>query len=108
MASKRMLVTIALVALAISPVLAKEYVVGDGKGWTAIQPDDEFENSIAFFKYKVVFHEPVKVDDASFKKNVSAPETTETLASGNNVIRLEKPGKQIKNCTIAVEASTAK
>lgn len=34
MAFKRALIAIAIVAAAVSPALAKDFVVGDGRGWT--------------------------------------------------------------------------
>ena len=43
------------------------------------------------------------MDEASFQKYV-APETTETLATGNNVITLEKPGKEWYICSVCTQA----
>jgi len=106
MALTRMLITIAIIAIGLSPALATDYLVGDQKGWTlqfdykGWAADKQFHVGDKLkFVYPKGAHNVITVDQNAFDKCI-IPTTGEKLTSGNDVISLDTPGKKWYICGV--------
>ncbi|KAF3448442.1 hypothetical protein FNV43_RR09155 [Rhamnella rubrinervis] len=114
MAFEKMLITIAMIAIAAPSALAKEFVVGDEKGWTvnfdyqtwAAGKDFRVGDKL-IFKYAEGAHNVFRVDGNGFEQCV-APAETEALATGNDVITLTTPGRKWYICGVGQHCDAGK
>ncbi|KAF1002502.1 blue copper protein 1b-like [Apium graveolens] len=105
MASKSIVVFVAIAFLSI--VSAKDFMVGDDKGWTinfdyqAWAQDKEFYvGDKLVFKYPVGVHNVFKVNGTAFQ-NCSKPPLSVALITGNDTIVLATPGRKWYICGVA-------
>ncbi|KAF5175301.1 Uclacyanin [Thalictrum thalictroides] len=115
MGSTYMFIVVAAIAVIVGQLtLAKEFIIGDDKGWTtkfnyqAWAADKNFRvgdklgklsDILTFFKYKKGTHNVFKVDQSTFQQ-CAPPIEREALTSGNDVITLETPGTKWYLCGI--------
>ncbi|PIA49877.1 hypothetical protein AQUCO_01300548v1 [Aquilegia coerulea] len=107
MGSTYVFIVVAAIALIVGQLtLAKEFIVGDDKGWTtkfnyqawAAGKDFRVGDKLVF-KYKIGTHNVFKVDETTFEQ-CAPPIEREALASGNDVITFETPGRKWYICGI--------
>ncbi|CAK9173125.1 unnamed protein product [Ilex paraguariensis] len=106
MASIHFLIAVTIVAAVVAPTLAKEFMVGDEKGWTnnfdyqAWAAGKEFHvGDKLIFKYPQGVHNVYKVDGTAFQL-CEPPATIEPLTTGNDVITLSTPGRKWYLCGV--------
>ncbi|KAL0296077.1 UNVERIFIED_CONTAM: Lamin-like protein [Sesamum radiatum] len=113
MASRAFLITvIVVVAAAVTPALAADYMVGDNAGWNlgvnfttwAAGKDFRVGDTIMFM-YTPGTHNVLKVNGADFNQCVSSNASAVPLTSGNDVIALSTPGKKWYICDVADHCS---
>ncbi|XP_052171527.1 blue copper protein 1a-like [Diospyros lotus] len=114
MASSRILIAIAVLAMVVAPAFAVEHIVGDEKGWAlnfdyqAWSEGKEFRvGDKLVFKYPEGAHDVLKVDGAAFQQ-CAAPATAEALTSGDDVIELATPGRKWYICGIGRHCEAGK
>ncbi|KAH7514064.1 hypothetical protein FEM48_Zijuj11G0048900 [Ziziphus jujuba var. spinosa] len=114
MASANMLITIAIIVVLAPSALAKEFVVGDEKGWTInfdyqawAEGKDFRVGDRLIFKYTVGAHNVLRVDGNGFQQ-CAAPAGTEALATGNDVIMLSTPGRKWYICNVGQHCEAGK
>ncbi|KAK2983984.1 hypothetical protein RJ640_027309 [Escallonia rubra] len=105
-----------IVILAIvSPALvsAKDFIVGDDKGWTTnfdyqtwAQGKDFRVGDRLVFQYPVGAHNVFKVNGTGFESCIK-PAPTEALTSGNDAIVLATPGRKWYICGIGQHCAAA-
>ncbi|KAK2983982.1 hypothetical protein RJ640_027307 [Escallonia rubra] len=105
-----------IVILAIvSPALvsAKDFIVGDDKGWTTNFDYQAWARGKDFrvgdrlvFQYPVGAHNVFKVDGTGFESCIK-PALTEALTSGNDAIVLATPGRKWYICGIGQHCAAA-
>ncbi|GFS33294.1 hypothetical protein Acr_00g0027650 [Actinidia rufa] len=94
MASLPILITIAVVAIAVPQALATEYVVGDDNGWLL-----DFDYQAWAKGKRVPRRRQTQVDGTAFQQ-CAPPATSEALTSGNDVITLATPGRKWYICGV--------
>ncbi|CAI9093861.1 OLC1v1029451C1 [Oldenlandia corymbosa var. corymbosa] len=106
MASKSVLIALAMVATIFAPTMAADFVVGDDKGWTLNFDYQKWAEGKEFhvgdklvFNYTLGKHNVVKVNGTEFQQ-CSAPLTSLPLISGNDLIQLKTPGKKWYICSV--------
>ncbi|WOG87360.1 hypothetical protein DCAR_0206584 [Daucus carota subsp. sativus] len=104
MASTRIIILLAIALPAL--VSAKEFMVGDQKGWTINfdyqqwAQDKEFHvGDKLIFSYPVGAHNVFKVNGTGFQ-NCIKPALSEALTSGNDTIVLATPGRKWYICGV--------
>ncbi|PSS23544.1 Uclacyanin 1 like [Actinidia chinensis var. chinensis] len=111
MAFKHVFIILAI----ISPVMvsAKDFIVGDEKGWTLnfdyqawAQGKDFRVGDRLVFKYPVGVHNVFKVNGTGFQ-NCIKPPLSEALTSGNDTIILATPGRKWYICGVARHCAAA-
>ncbi|KAK0602094.1 hypothetical protein LWI29_030282 [Acer saccharum] len=108
------LVVFALISTMIPVMtLAKEFVVGDGKGWTTnfdyqawAQGKDFQVGDKLVFNYPVGAHTVLKVNGTGFQ-NCIKPPASEALTSGSDEIVLTTAGKKWYICGVGTHCETA-
>ncbi|KAI4332498.1 hypothetical protein L6164_017402 [Bauhinia variegata] len=113
MALSRVLIVLALTATIFSTIaMAKDFIVGDEKGWTigfdyqAWAADKVFDvGDKLVFKYPTGKHNVFKVDGIGFK-NCVAPAATQAMTSGEDTIELATPGRKWYICGVANHCQT--
>ncbi|KAK1583888.1 hypothetical protein Q3G72_027894 [Acer saccharum] len=108
------LVVFALISTMIPVMtLAKEFVVGDGKGWTInfdyqawAQGKDFRVGDKLVFNYPVGAHTVLKVNGTGFQ-NCIKPPASEALTSGSDEIVLATPGRKWYICGVGTHCETA-
>ncbi|KAH7514058.1 hypothetical protein FEM48_Zijuj11G0048200 [Ziziphus jujuba var. spinosa] len=93
MASANMLITIAIIGVLAPSALAKEFVVGDEKGWT-----------INFDYQAWAEGKDFRVGD----RLMCMPAGTEALATGNDVIMLSTSGRKWYICNVGQHCEAGK
>ncbi|KAI3453529.1 hypothetical protein Pfo_010192 [Paulownia fortunei] len=100
MASRAFLITV-IVAAALAPALATDYMVGDDAGWnlgvnyTAWAKRKDFRvGDTLMFMYTPGAHNVLKVNGSDFQKCASSNATAVPFTSGNDVIPLAITGKK--------------
>ncbi|KAI4381610.1 hypothetical protein MLD38_007670 [Melastoma candidum] len=104
---KLVLATIASVLLLFPfAVVAKDYLVGDSKGWTinfdyqAWAKDKVFHvGDRLVFKYTPPEHNVFKVNGTAFQ-DCTIPPANEAMISGNDIVELQTPGKKWYICGV--------
>ncbi|KAK7276314.1 hypothetical protein RIF29_17453 [Crotalaria pallida] len=101
-----MLVVIAIIFLP-SIAIAKEFVVGDDKGWTIGVDYQAWAANKVFvvgdklvFKYAVGDHNVFKVNGTAFQ-SCTVPPPSEALSTGSDTIELATPGRKWYICGFA-------
>ncbi|KAG6399251.1 hypothetical protein SASPL_140727 [Salvia splendens] len=104
MASKALLITI-LVAAAVAPALALDYMVGDGEGWKLKVNYTQWAAGKTFvvgdnliFMYTAADHNVIPVSGADFKACNRSGALKGPYSSGNDKIALDGPGKKWYIC----------
>ncbi|KAG6788410.1 hypothetical protein POTOM_004476 [Populus tomentosa] len=99
MASSRMFMIIAIVAVFLPPILATEHVVGDKKGWRPGFDYKSWDQGKTFyvgdtlvFKYTAGAHNVLRVNGTGFQECKAADDIV-PLTTGNDVI-LSTPGNK--------------
>ncbi|XP_011033855.1 PREDICTED: mavicyanin-like [Populus euphratica] len=107
MASPKMFMIIAIVAVSVPSILATEHLVGDATGWKpgfdygAWAKGKEFHvGDTLCFKYSAGAHNVLRVNGTGFQECKAAGDTV-PLSSGNDVISLSTPGKKWYICGFA-------
>ncbi|KAK3034873.1 hypothetical protein RJ639_033236 [Escallonia herrerae] len=97
---------IILAVLSPAMVSAKDFVVGDDKGWTTgfdyktwAKGKDFRVGDRLIFQYPVGAHNVFKVNGTGFESCIK-PALTEALTSGNDVIVLATPGRKWYICGV--------
>ncbi|KAH8521822.1 hypothetical protein H0E87_002746 [Populus deltoides] len=100
MASSRMFMIIAIVAVFLPSILATEHVVGDKTGWrpgfdykTWAQGKAFYVGDTLVFKYTAGAHNVLRVNGTGFQ-GCKAADDIVPLTTGNDVIPLSTPGKK--------------
>ncbi|KAK0600794.1 hypothetical protein LWI29_018421 [Acer saccharum] len=114
MALLRSCVVFALISTIIPVMtLAKDFVVGDEKGWTInfnyqawAQGKDFRVGDKLVFNYPVGAHTVFKVNGTSFQ-NCIKPPANEALTSGNDEIVLATPGRKWYICGVGKHCESA-
>ncbi|KAF5816185.1 putative Phytocyanin domain, cupredoxin [Helianthus annuus] len=106
-AARSTIIFISTIFLLATSISAKEYVVGDGSGWTL---DFDYQawakDKVFYVGDKLVFnyasgtHNVVKVNGTGFQQ-CSTSSNNGTLTSGRDVIPLQTPGKKWYICGVA-------
>ncbi|KAL6177172.1 hypothetical protein ACLB2K_048698 [Fragaria x ananassa] len=101
MASSQLSIIFAVLAIFVPLVLAKQYSVGDKDGWAYMIDYDAWtkRKTIRFFKYAEGAHNVVEVKEDEYAQCKASP-TAKELTSGQDVIKLDAPGKRYFICTI--------
>ncbi|XP_058084617.1 blue copper protein 1a-like [Magnolia sinica] len=107
MASKQMYALAIIMAILPAIALAKEFVVGDGTGWTfnfdyqawAAGKDFRVGDKLVF-KYPAGAHNVFKVNGTAFQ-DCTVPPVNEALITGNDIITLATPGRKWYICGVA-------
>ncbi|KAH7514059.1 hypothetical protein FEM48_Zijuj11G0048300 [Ziziphus jujuba var. spinosa] len=107
MASPQLFIILAIAAIFIPSISAVEFVVGDDKGWTVNFDYQSWAQGKVFrvgdtlvFKYPQGAHNVLRVNGTGFQQ-CQAPEGTEALTSGNDVITLATPGRKWYICGVS-------
>ncbi|KAI9185421.1 hypothetical protein LWI28_007097 [Acer negundo] len=108
------LVVFALISTMIPVMtLAKEFVVGDGKGWTTnfdyqawAEGKDFRVGDILVFNYPSGAHTVLKVNGTGFQ-NCIKPPASEALTSGRDEIVLTTAGRKWYICGVGTHCETA-
>ncbi|CAK7335390.1 unnamed protein product [Dovyalis caffra] len=107
MASSRLLMIIAIVAVFVPSILAAEHMVGDKTGWTPGFDYQTWAHGKAFlvgdtlvFKYTPGEHNVLRVNGTGFQECKAANDTV-PLSTGNDVIPLSTPGRKWYICGVA-------
>ncbi|KAL6182072.1 hypothetical protein ACLB2K_043495 [Fragaria x ananassa] len=105
MASSQLSIIFAVLAIFVPLVLAKQYTVGDN-GWAYMIDYDAWTKGKQFavgdtllFKYAEGAHNVVEVKEDEYAQCKASP-TAKELTSGQDVIKLDAPGKRYFICTI--------
>ncbi|XP_075508188.1 blue copper protein-like [Primulina tabacum] len=111
MASKAFLIVV-VVATAVAPTLATDYMVGDNDGWTLgvdytawAKGKDFYVGDTIMFMYKEGVHNILKVNGSDFKHCMSSNSSNKALTSGHDVITLATPGNKWYICGIGDHCS---
>ncbi|KAL1827519.1 hypothetical protein ACET3Z_005931 [Daucus carota] len=104
MVSKSVIILVAVAFFSV--VSAKDFMVGDNKGWTinfdyqAWAQDKEFYvGDKLVFRYPVGLHNVFKVNGTGFQ-NCIKPALSEALITGNDTIVLATPGRKWYICGV--------
>ncbi|KAH0973943.1 hypothetical protein GBA52_015842 [Prunus armeniaca] len=107
MASSQLFIIFAILAISAPSILATNYVVGDGKGWTINFDYQAWARGKMFyvgdnlvFNYPKGVHNVFKVNGTGFQQ-CSAPLDSVPLTSGHDVISLATPGRKWYICGVA-------
>ncbi|KAK9079247.1 hypothetical protein SSX86_000917 [Deinandra increscens subsp. villosa] len=105
------ILTISVVVLLPTVIIATEYVVGDGSGWTIGYDYQAWANTKQFkvgdtivFNYPKGSHNVFKVNQSSFVDCVIPP-PSEAYTSGHDVLALSTPGKTWYICGVGEHCS---
>nr|XP_011463792.1 PREDICTED: stellacyanin-like [Fragaria vesca subsp. vesca] len=112
MASTQHFVILAIILAIFAPsILATDYIVGDGKGWTInfdyqawAQGKMFYVGDILVFNYPQGVHNVYKVNGTGFQE-CAVPAGVMPLTSGNDVINLATPGRKWYICGVARHCS---
>ncbi|KAL6174588.1 hypothetical protein ACLB2K_051234 [Fragaria x ananassa] len=112
MASTQHFVILAIILAIFAPsILATDYIVGDGKGWTINFDYQAWAQGKMFyvgdnlvFNYPQGVHNVYKVNGTGFQK-CAVPAGVMPLTSGNDVINLATPGRKWYICGVARHCS---
>ncbi|XP_050378246.1 blue copper protein 1b-like [Argentina anserina] len=114
MASSQLSIIFAIIAIFVPLVLAKEYVVGDTDGWTIGIDYDSWAKGKQFavgdtlvFKYKEGAHNVIEVKEDEYQQCNPSP-TAKALTTGNDVVKLDAPGKRYFICGIGKHCAMGK
>ncbi|KAL7594782.1 hypothetical protein Lser_V15G30479 [Lactuca serriola] len=106
-ASHWIIIFMATIVVLATSISAKEYIVGDGSGWTLDFDYQVWAKDKVFmvgdtlvFNYAPGAHNVMKVDGNSFQKCLIAPVSNGTLTSGRDVIPLKTPGMKWYVCGV--------
>ncbi|KAL6174586.1 hypothetical protein ACLB2K_051232 [Fragaria x ananassa] len=106
MAYSQLSIIFAVLAIFVPLVLAKQYTVGDKDGWAYMIDYDAWTKGKQFavgdtllFKYPEGAHNVVEVKEDEYAQCKASP-TAKELTSGQDVIKLDAPGKRYFICTI--------
>ncbi|XP_076937548.1 blue copper protein 1b-like [Bidens hawaiensis] len=98
--------TILVAVLLPTTIVATEYVVGDGSGWTTNFDYQKWAQDKTFyvgdklvFNYPQGAHNVYKVDASAFA-NCTVPAPSTGLTSGNDVVTLASPSKKWYICGV--------
>ncbi|KAG6751676.1 hypothetical protein NC652_030767 [Populus alba x Populus x berolinensis] len=106
MASCRIFMIFAIVAVFVPPILATEHMVGDKTGWTLGFNYETWAQGKAFhvgdtlvFKYTPGAHNVLSVNGTGFE-DCKAADDIVPLTTGNDVVTLSTPGKKWYICSV--------
>ncbi|PQQ09135.1 mavicyanin [Prunus yedoensis var. nudiflora] len=106
MASSQLFIIFAILAISAPSILATNYVVGDGKGWTNFDYQAWARGKMFYvgdslvFNYPKGVHNVFKVNGTGFQQ-CSAPLDSVPLTSGHDVITLATTGRKWYICGVA-------
>ncbi|KAM5572688.1 blue copper protein 1b-like [Rosa sericea] len=106
MASSQLFIIFAILAIFVPLIVAKDYVVGDKAGWTIEVDYEAWAKGKKFsvgdrllFLYPKGSHSVVEVEEKDFNR-CKAPTDGKELTSGEDVIKLDAPGKKYFICNV--------
>ncbi|XP_062025797.1 blue copper protein 1a-like [Rosa rugosa] len=107
MASSKLFIVLAILAIVSPTILATDFIVGDDKGWTINVDYQAWAQGKLFyvgdnlvFNYPEGAHNVVKVNGTGFQE-CAAPAGTVALTSGQDVINLATPGRKWYICGVS-------
>ncbi|KAI4386632.1 hypothetical protein MLD38_004549 [Melastoma candidum] len=113
MASDKLVLAAIASVLLLLPcaAVAKDYIVGDSKGWTINYDYQAWAKDKVFrvgdrlvFKYTPPEHNVFKVNGTAFK-DCTIPPANEAMKSGHDVVELKTPGKKWYICGVGQHCS---
>ncbi|KAJ7952417.1 putative Blue copper protein [Quillaja saponaria] len=114
MASTQFFIILAILAVFVPSISAKEFLVGDETGWTTnfdyqtwAQGKEFHVGDKLVFKYPEGAHNVHRVNGTAFEQCV-APAGTEALTSGNDAITLASPGRKWYVCGVGKHCEVGK
>ncbi|PRQ17934.1 putative Blue (type 1) copper binding protein [Rosa chinensis] len=106
MASSQLFFIFSILAIFVPLIVAKDYVVGDKAGWTIEVDYEAWAKGKKFsvgdrllFLYPKGSHSVVEVEEKDFNR-CKAPADGKELTSGEDVIKLDAPGKKYFICNV--------
>ncbi|KAM5572687.1 blue copper protein 1a-like [Rosa sericea] len=107
MASSKLFIVLAILAIVSPTILATDFIVGDDKGWTINVDYQAWAQEKLFyvgdnlvFNYPEGAHNVLKVNGTGFQE-CAAPAGTVALTSGQDVINLATPGRKWYICGVS-------
>ncbi|CAJ1789376.1 unnamed protein product [Sphenostylis stenocarpa] len=105
MGRKNTIFLVLIVALITNEAMAEQHVVGGKQGWDASTDFNSWVSGQTFkvgdqlvFKYSSGLHSVVELGGESEYKNCDLGNTVNSMNSGNDVVKLNKPGTRYFAC----------